>query len=259
MKRLFFFAALSVCVGSMLVSCMSNANSEMKKILKGIDEKCPIPFGSFGEFTSATLDGDNAVFTLSCSEEAMNLDSLQQHEDLVKTGIIQSFATLNDENVQLLMDELVKADMGITYRFIGKTTGGKLEVNVSADEIKKLKQSSAGSGDPDKLLETNIQMSNVQCPMSMGNGLVMNKVVREGDNVVYVYEVDENLISIDLLKSKEKELVAGLREEVKNSVNDAAMTTFLKLCRAAHVGLGYRYVGATSGKTVTFFIPANEI
>lgn len=261
MKRLFFIAAVVLCAGSLMFSCKSNskASSEMVQIVKELSKNCPMSAGMMGDITAVEIDGDNVVFTFSCAEDFLDIESLQQNSDMVKSGIMQSFATLQDENVQLLMDELSKAEMGLTYNLVGKKTGKKLEVNVSADEIKNLKQGDVVKGDPDALLETNLQLTNAQCPMTLGGGLVMSKVTREGDNVIYYYDADEEVFSIDALNSNQDMVMSMLRDELKKGANDPAMSSFIKICRAAHVGIGYRYVGKTTGKTATFFIPVEEI
>lgn len=261
MKRLFFIAAIVLCVGSLVFSCKSNskASSEMEQIVKEINKQCPISAGMMGDITSAQIDGDNVVFTFSCEEDFINIESLQQNQASVKYGIIQTFATMKDGNVQFLMNELEKAGMGITYKLVGKDSGKQLEVSVSADEIKNVKQGNAGDGDPDALLETNIKLTNAQCPMSLGQGLVMTQVIREGDNVVYIYDADEDVVSIDALKTSEDMVLEMLRNELKNSSSDPSMAGFLKICRSAGVGIAYRYVGTKTGKSATFFIGADEI
>lgn len=253
-----------VFVGLVLVSMgltPYNAQGQVKTLVKEIRQFLPISLGTMGDMTEVNQVDGNIEFTIQCNEEFVDIKTLQQQPDQLRQTMKQSMlAQKDDPNVKLLIDEFSKYNKGITYRFIGKNSGQSVKVSLTPDDLKEIKNTPSTVVDVEKLLEMNVQSSNTQCPMDIGNGLVWSKIAIEGNYVVYYYDVDEDYASIDLMKANEDLIHQSLIDELKASQDaDVTLKTFIKLCKQSHKGIAYRYIGSTTGDTGTFYITADEL
>lgn len=244
------------CTG--LTSC--NAQNSTQALIKEIRAVLPQPLGLMGDMTDVNVVDGNVEFTIRCNEDFMDLKSLQQEPDQMKLSLKQSMlAQKNDPNVKLVIDELTKIGKGLTYKFIGAKSGTTIKVKLSADDLKEIKNSHTSLDDVESLLQMNVQNTNTQCPMDVGNGLVWTNTAIENNYVVYHYEADEDFISIDLLKANEDLVHQSLLDEAKAMKDDPTFKIFIKLCKQTDKGLAYRYIGNKTGNTAIILITADEL
>lgn len=254
MKKFFpYFAAMAV-IALALTSCQTKGR--LAEIAEEATKQCPISMGMTGNIVSIEFDGEDMVYNIDVDETFVNLDVLEANKEQSKTGALQVFVN-PDESVREMVKELKSADAGLKMKFKGRTSGKTVECYLSIDDINAVLDNPQAAGNPDDLLMQSVNVTNAQCPMPLGNGLVMNRVEVEGDNVVYFYDTDEDIISLDQLEQNREQAMQSLRQELFTS-SDPTVSQFLKLCKNARKNVVYRYCGSTSGNTVDFTISQTE-
>jgi len=238
------------------VSCGGNSNARLEKLVKTIDNECPKQINSevdFGTVTGAKLDGDNVVITVSMNEEFFNIKTLQDNEDLLMMNL-RNILSSPTADTEALLDELEKGNGGITYVYVGRQSGEQVSATLSADEIKRLRNANSN---PDELLASQIEISNIHLPLQVDEMTVLKSIFREGDNVVYLYEIDEEQIAIQQIEAVRELFAEELLNEVKANVNSSKL--FFNACRNAKVNLIYRYSGNASDESIDFPLLIDDI
>lgn len=110
----------------------------------------------------------------------------------------------------------------------------------------------------DQLLKIAIEQANNEFPQDTGVGMVVTRMYLSGNYVMYVAECDEDLISMDLLGQNKSSMLTELRKMVSDKSN-AEIHQFVKICANAGKGIGYTYVGDTSGTKITVRITNEEL
>lgn len=117
---------------------------------------------------------------------------------------------------------------------------------------------SSNSDAADKLLRLAVENGNKEFPQDTGVGIVVTRMYISGDYVMYMAECDEDLIDMGVLESNLSSLKTELRSTFADN-SDADIKQFLKICVKAGKGIGYTYVGDTTGKKVVVRFSNSEL
>lgn len=107
------------------------------------------------------------------------------------------------------------------------------------------------------LLKEGIAEANSEFPMTAEEGIVVKKCYLDGDYVMYNYECDEDVLDMDLMEQNKYEVMQNIKRNLKNADADAVM--FKQLCLKANKGLGYKFIGDRTGKTVFIRLSCQEL
>lgn len=92
--------------------------------------------------------------------------------------------------------------------------------------------------------------------MEVDEGMTMVDVFDDGKNVVFVYDVDEDIYDIDVMASN----YLTMKNEMKSLFKtDAMFKSIGAQVSEAGYGMSYRYKGATSGKYVDVTLTPGEL
>lgn len=108
-----------------------------------------------------------------------------------------------------------------------------------------------------RFLNSMIETTNESFPQDVEEGVKMTKVFLEGDYVVYILECDEDVLDMDLLRKSKDSMKKVIKGNLSSS--DPDIERELKTCINAGKGLGYRYVGDTSRKSLTIQFSVKEL
>ncbi len=109
------------------------------------------------------------------------------------------------------------------------------------------------------LVKEEVAAANEMCPQEAGFGMVLTKVVLEGDYVVYEYVCDESKLSIDQMLNN-KETKPLLKDNVSTlAKHNSNLAVFLAACKKANKGLEYIYIGSSSGKKCIIKLSPSEL
>ena len=251
-RNLLIIAFLSVfMIGT--ASCNAQ-NHRLESIIRELNKEMPISMGMVGNLTKIDVKNSTLEITATVDESLVNIESLQSNPELMKKNlklIIQN----SDGDMKTAFEEMKKSDLGLKFTYVGNDSGKKASVSLQQNELKAL---SFASKDPNKLLQSQIELTNAQLPMDLGSGMVNTKLVRQGDYVIYYYKCDEDLLDIEQMQANIP-LMQNLIVDELNNNNDPTFNMFKKMCKDANVGIGYYYVGDKSGKIAKVLIPVKDL
>lgn len=247
---------VSLCLTVLIVILSACANSKLEKLVEELDKECPIQVGDIGEVTSFILEDGNLVVDYEIDESFVNLEVLDKNPELLKNNAVLMCNNATRE-LQTVLSLLVEEDAGWVLKYKGKTTGKELSIFLDAEEIKEAMEVTEEDKNPMDFLKKQVEITNVQCPMRIDQGMTITKLTIEGWYVVYNVEIDENLYSVEAIESSltevKENIAAGLDK------NDPAIQLFLEACKQANKGIAYKYIGKISGKSCMVKIPISEL
>lgn len=106
-------------------------------------------------------------------------------------------------------------------------------------------------------LKKAITEANDSYPMKVEDGVVAKKCYLDGEYVMYDYECDEDVIDMDILARNKSNVKQVIKKNLKNA--DAETLMFKRMCEKANKGIGYKYIGKTSGKAVFIKFSCQEL
>ena len=106
-------------------------------------------------------------------------------------------------------------------------------------------------------LKKAITEANDSYPMKVEDGVVAKKCYLDGDFVMYDYECDEDVVDMDILSQNKSNVKRVIKKNLKNA--DAETLMFKRMCEKANKGIGYKYIGKTSGKAVFIKFSCQEL
>lgn len=116
------------------------------------------------------------------------------------------------------------------------------------------------SSSNDKRFNEAIEQLNTMLPMNLGNGFTMEKVVSDGDGIVYDIKCNENEIDMAMIEENKDQLRANSLSQLKREKRtNKNFSTLLDYCKDNGKKIIYRYTGASSGKAVDIVIDSDEI
>ena len=97
-------------------------------------------------------------------------------------------------------------------------------------------------------------------PEYVGDGITLTDCVLTKEGLIYIAECDEDEIDIDLLNQMKSTFRDVMKEELLSEAeSDPDYREVMDMCKKLHLGIGYKYVGASSGKSCTIMIPYTQL
>lgn len=139
----------------------------------------------------------------------------------------------------------------------------------NADKAKDLEDNNSSSAknsyydDDDDILssislEEIVEVANEDLPETIDEGLIMTKIVIEGNYLVYICSVDEDEYDIDMIRESKNEVKNAIKKDLLNP-NDSDIQYTRRMCKKYHKGIAYRYVGRDSRDSYTIYISSKEL
>jgi hypothetical protein len=174
---------------------------------------------------------------------------------VLKQSVANNLKGSTDASVRALVQVMETYRLGMTYAFHGRQSKKTVLVDLTLDEVRAALNSASPSAPKSKLQET-IDMINAMCPMKVNEYLTIARVDVVADTVFYVYELDEQYASVDIIALNAESNRKTIKEQFANNPSSAA---FLAMCKQEGKALGFRYVGQPSGEKFDLVIPVDEL
>lgn len=258
MKLLSLFLTIIITLVS-LTGC-ENANiTKLKKEVHSADAVCPISYGLGGDLISIKYhEKDNMVLMYySLNEELSSHVFLKQNKD----NMMKQFRlSLSHDGARQMLKDMVNAKASLMVIYKAPSTGKTIKFSLPYEELKEIKDNPLSETEVKRMiLENSVAMQNSSMPMKVDEGMVQTKVSIVDDNVVYYYELDEDLYDIKTMKKMPVELKDGIREELKNVRRDPTIQRELQMLNSLGMGYMYRYYGKTSKDYVDVIFTPEEL
>ena len=258
MKRIACNVLMLASLVVMLLSCDSNVakktllNMEIKKIQKEL----PIRLGSIGDMTTVTYEDDVVTLTYLMNENLNDIDGLIKDTTLVKENF-QCMVARNNA-FQKMVKEIADADASLTLKYKGKTSGKVASVTISNEELANTdKFILTGTAAAEKLVENITRLERNRMPTDVGNGIKLVDAFWEGDNYIYLANLNKSIYTIEGLKMAN-------RNDMKQGViaalsNDPSSRTFIEAMITLRKNIGYRYQVEDSKDHVDIIVSYSDL
>ena len=245
-------AVLMGCLVMMLTAC--TADNKLKLAIEAGNKQCPINMGLAGEVESMSYDDGEVVFTYVLNENVGNVQAMEENPEVMKRTMRANFANPQGQ-MKALMDLIKDANASLRLVFKSKNHEESAEITMTPEELKATTDDTSLTAE-DKL-NAEIEVTNMQLPTKVDAATLLEKVVVEGNEVVYLYQIDESVVDMESLEAN-----AGMmRDNVKNMLENGgeAVLHFMKRVIDTGRSLGYRYTGTESGKKVELVFTNEEL
>ncbi|MBO4463866.1 MAG: hypothetical protein J5797_06690 [Prevotella sp.] len=215
------------------------------------NSQCPVSLGSLGEMTSLTFEDDLLLFSYDINEDYFNVATLAQDRQAMKDNMKTMLSNPN-EAVREIMELVIDADSKLKVTMHGKTTDAVASATFNADELEKILNTEVS---PQEKLAISIASTQAQLPLNADAGMMITELKKEGDDVVYVVEMDESMYTVSMVRESK----AAVKETIMNNVKNMGPVKreFVSLVVNADANLVYRY--ATSSGHVDIKITNAEL
>lgn len=85
--------------------------------------------------TNFSLEDGYVVYTIVLDERVYSVDALRNNIPQLKTAFKQEFEHTEDFSFDMLVNNCVKANVGIAYKYVGDTSGKSFLVKIEASEL----------------------------------------------------------------------------------------------------------------------------
>lgn len=239
----------------LVVLCSWNGDDKLKDIVKYMNSMCPYFISEEMSMENITYSKDNVTMTYVIYGGYYNFDAIRANDQVFRNNFLIMIANNTNPTIQTFIELLLdaKADLTIVLK---NDKGEKYSMHFVAEDLKNI------MGNPDKdlnvFLQSMIANTKLNLPIKIEEGITLTDIFLENGYCIYVYTCDESILKIDLLQANDAALKTIMKRELYEKP-DLVMKSICEMLRSTNNGLEYRYVGATSGKSYTCRIEADEL
>ena len=238
MKIKIIFAAII----TVLLTTVSCVKPKVNDLVKSFKKDCPISLGVTGSIDDMVIENNYVTFKVKFNDDFVNIKGISQNKEQFAANITK--ALNKSKTTASLMNVLVDEGYGLKYFMEGNPSGDTVSLYVTTDMLRE--SSKAPTTSKLDLLKTAIENTKMQMPMQVDELTTLTDMKLEGDNVVYIYEIEEDgftISDIDINTVREATI-----EELENLNKDVVGHNFITLVVENDKNLIYRYKGKQSGQ-----------
>ena len=273
---LLLFAAL-------IIGCVSDKDKAWLELEEAVEKEAKALPQQIEEGMLATeikLNDDMLVMTFSVTsdDEYMTPEMFRSNRETFKSAMLSAMQNDTESRHILELCKAAEVQMKIVLKFPHHSQ--TVEVVVPVNEIDEALQGTLAAGDDNSdsdslaagdeeedeveqartALRGQMPTMRSQLPMVIEDGMTWTGVSYDGDNVTYVYTMDEEKIGGSVSQAYE-----GQQALLKNNIKvnfqggDNTVKAFLQTCIQAGSGLIYSFVGDTTGESVSVRFKPSEL
>ena len=263
MKKITSYLVCAV-MAIMMVACGNNSSSDneiqsaddsqLREIVEEVNKTCPVSAGAGISMDGLIYENHEVTITYILEDGFLDFDGIRANEKAFHDNMLVSYANNSEKGFKMVLDAIIEADAGMNLVF-KSTSGESYSLHFTAEELRANRPDA--NADPEKLLKTLADNARLQTPQVIEEGVVMTDVILDENYFTYLYSCDESIIDMDILKENKDMVKASILEGL-----DSYNTLFKQMCellKTSHRKLAYKYVGSTSGKTVTVYVNPEEV
>lgn len=245
-----FFTLLAACL--VFFTFTSCNNIKIKRLVAGINQTCPLPFGDMGTMTGAQYEKNTVIFCYDL--EHLNFDAIKQNDSEFRNYMLSNYRNSYDEDFVKTYTTIAESGSDLVLRL--KQGDNTTDVRLTNEELKA--NMPQGKSDPENELQLLMAGSRMQLPLHVAEGMVGTDMKIEDKCFAYVFECDESIYNMGELKTNVLQTHDALLEVINNG-EKSTFTNLVDLLRKTGRGLEYRYIGTTSGDSAVMCITPEEL
>lgn len=226
-----------------LVSCSDGqARKELILMVNDINHNCPIQYDMF-TLQKAKIQDDVILFNYTVDESFFNLDIFKKYpEKIKKFGGSSVFGNAELANM------IINSGYGVSMIYKGTESNEEVTLEFSNQDIKDV---IANPASKEEILDWQIESSNMMMPQQVDEVTTLVNIEKKGKDVIYIYEIDDQSVDLNLFKANKDEFKQNLKEslELVNNPQSTFKPFLMLLCRT-NKNLSYEYRGKNSGQSV---------
>lgn len=243
-------AAMVSCIVLLLTGCL--AENKLKLAVEASNRQCPFSMGAVGDIESVAYEDGMVIYTLAINEQFANVKAMSENRDDVKRTVMTNYAN-PEGKLKAMHDLIMDANASVRFVYKGKDSGDSFEVTLTADELKEVEDGTIFTAE-DKL-NAEIEVTNKQLPMAIDEATVLEKLDILGNSVVYLYKIDESVMSVKDINADAAK--GNIRYSLENG--GPVVQTFLKKVLDTKRDLRYFYIGNPSGEKKEVVFTTGEL
>ena len=251
MKHKIIFIIMMLAM--VLTAQVSRGQSDIEDAIKALNKECPISMGVSGSIVSFNIDDDNIVFSFELNEEIASIAGLKQNGE--QLGINAAKALNSTNKSTSLLDLLLDGGYGIKMFFIGKQSKDTAVIVTNNSTLRSV--ADAPRSTQDDLLQTAVENAKLQLPEQEDEITLFTDIYIDGDNIVYVYELDLNEPVFDLITAEAAKEIA--KESFAEMKNDFVFKIFLKMVVDGNKNIKFIYNCKGTDKKLEIVITIDEL
>ena len=245
-------------IALLLVACSDSARNKLRFFVNEVNKECPMKLGNQSVIEAVRYDAQQNIVTISyaLSEDAVNISALANAKDAQKAFL---YSFLRNDKQKKLLDLLFQADASMAIVYKGMTSGDSISLVLRNDEIKRIADEDAETGNDIHQLEAMVAISNSQCPFEISQGLVFTGITIEDGFLCYRYTFDPELYAFT--QDNEEQVTELTLESFRESLFEDSTGQFqLGLMKACTLGVRYVYTPSSGdGEPLTVTIEPETV
>lgn len=245
MKNISFIISLFIALISM-TSCENSNVTKLKREVTSLNAMCPISAGISGDFLSIKYnEKDGNVYMYFASNEQFGSQFfLKENRENVLTNLKLMF---QQDSSREMLNDMVNAKAGLVITYKMPSNGKTARFEISYEELKELKENPMSEHDRNVIIMQNkIANENNRCPYEIEPGVKVVKTAWVNDNIVYYYQIDEDMFDFKEWKKASSEIRSNIEATFKELRGDPTMQSEVQMLKEEGVGYHYRYYGSKS-------------
>ena len=109
--------------------------SELKSMIREYNDELPEYIDEGMELEAVYLNGDYVIYTYNLDEDIYDMDYFRTNRSEVKRDIKNNILNSTDEDGISFLNACKNNDKGISYRYVGKTSGNAYTISISPSEL----------------------------------------------------------------------------------------------------------------------------
>ena len=218
-----------------LTTDRTDSYKKLRESAEYANSVCPLSLGVVGEMTSVSFDDGVLVFSYDIDDAYCNVKILSEDREAMKNNM-KTMLSNPQGDTRKLIQQVIDADCKLKVTMHGMTTDAVASTTLNADELEELMDNEVT---PEEKLKTAIASTQAQLPMTPAQGMSITELNWEGDDVIYVYELDANTYSVDNFKRNATQVKETLINELKRM--GEVERQFVRYVADANANLVYRY------------------
>lgn len=119
------------------VSDKESDQKKLEELVNVTNVSCPMKVDEATTLDKLTIEADNVVYNYTVDEKTVDIDALRSNEAQMKQSIKGSL-NVSEPALRMFLEACVKDNKGLSYRYVGDTSGNSTEFTLSVSEIKAL-------------------------------------------------------------------------------------------------------------------------
>lgn len=103
-------------------------------MITSTNAQCPMQIDEVTILSSVSLEGTNVVYNYSLDEDVVTMDFIEQNNISIKSNLKQALST-PDPTMKQMISVCKEANTGISYRYVGNTTGNVCVIKFRPSEL----------------------------------------------------------------------------------------------------------------------------